>query len=87
MSFIISLVEYFNVQENFVWKVIDMLYLVCNMPQVYAKSISIKLASYLDGILNLFLKSLRRNICDIEGVGKVNRAQTPRPLALVHRQY
>ena len=38
----------------------------CSMPQDDAKSISIKLVSHLDCILNLCLKPLRRNICDIE---------------------
>ena len=37
------------------------------MPQDDAKSISIKLASHLHSILNLCLKPLRGNICDIEG--------------------
>ena len=36
------------------------------MPQDDAKSISIKLVSHLDSILNLCLKPLRRNICDIK---------------------
>ena len=36
------------------------------MPQDDAKSISIKLVSHLDSILNFCLKPLRGNICDIE---------------------
>ena len=36
------------------------------MPQIDAKSISIKLVSHLDSILNLCLKPLRRHISDIE---------------------
>ena len=36
------------------------------MPQVDAKSISIKLVSHLDSIFNLYLKPLRGNICNIE---------------------
>ena len=36
------------------------------MPQDDAKSISNKLVSHLDSILNFCLKSLRGNICDIE---------------------
>ena len=36
------------------------------MPQDDTKSISIKLVSHLDTILNLCLKYLRGNICDIE---------------------
>ena len=41
------------------------------MPQDDAKSISIKLVSHLDSILNLCLISLRGNICDIEVFGGV----------------
>ena len=37
-----------------------------SMPRDDAKSISIKLVSHLDTILNLCLKYLRGNICDIE---------------------
>ena len=40
--------------------------LVCSMPQDDAKSISIKLVNHLDSILDLCLKPLRGNICDIE---------------------
>ena len=36
------------------------------MPKDDAKSISIKLVSHLDNILNLCLKPLRGNVCDIE---------------------
>ena len=36
------------------------------MPPDGAKSMSIKLFSHLDSILNLCLKPLRGNICDIE---------------------
>ena len=36
------------------------------MPQVDAKSISIKLVSHLDSIFNLYLKPLRGNVCNIE---------------------
>ena len=36
------------------------------MPQNDAKSISIKLVNHLDSILDLCLKRLRGNICDIE---------------------
>ena len=36
------------------------------MPQDDAKSVSFKFVIYLDSILNLCLKPLRRNICDIE---------------------
>ena len=36
------------------------------MPQDDAKSMSIKLVSLLNSILNLCLKRLRENICDIE---------------------
>ena len=36
------------------------------MPPDGAKSMSIKLFSYLNSILNLCLKPLRGNICDIE---------------------
>ena len=46
--------------------VIERLRLVYSMPQDDAKSISIKLVRNLDSILNLCLKSLRRNICDID---------------------
>ena len=41
------------------------------MPQNDAKSVSIKLASHLDSILNLCLKPLRGNIYDIEAFGGV----------------
>ena len=41
------------------------------MPQDDAKFISIKLVSHLDSILNLCLKPLRGNICDIEVFGGV----------------
>ena len=58
ISFITPLVEYFSVQEYFVWKVIERL-LVCNMPQDDAKSIPIKLVNYLDSILNLCSNFLR----------------------------
>ena len=40
--------------------------LICSMPRDDAKSLSIKLVSHLDSILNLCLKPLRGNICDIE---------------------
>ena len=36
------------------------------MPQDEAKSIPMKLVNYSDGILNLYSKSLRENICDVE---------------------
>ena len=36
------------------------------MPKDDAKSIPIKLVSFLDSILYLYSKFLRRNICDIE---------------------
>ena len=65
ISFITSFAEYFSVQEYFVWKVFEWLQLVCSIPQDDANSISIKLVSHLDSILNLCLKPLRRNICDI----------------------
>ena len=39
---------------------------MCSMSQDNAKSIFIKLIRYLDSVLKLGLKSLRRNICDIE---------------------
>ena len=41
------------------------------MPEDDAKSVPIKLASHLDSILNLCLKPLRGNICDIEVFGGV----------------
>ena len=41
------------------------------MPQDDTKSISIKLVSHLDSILNLSSKPLRGNICDIEVFGCV----------------
>ena len=62
----ITFAKYFNVQEYFVWKVIEKLWLVYSIPQDDAKSTSIKLVRNLDSILNLCLKSLRRNICDID---------------------
>ena len=66
ISFITSFAEYFNVQEYFVWQVIERLWLVYSMPQDDAKSTSIKLVRNLDSILNLCLKSLRKSICDID---------------------
>ena len=65
-SFITSFAEYFSFQEYCVWKDFEWFQLVCSMPQNGAKSISIKLVSHLDSILNLYLKVLRGNICDIE---------------------
>ena len=70
-SFITSFAEYFGVQEYFVWKVFEWLQLVCRMPQDDAKSIPIKFAGHLGSILNLYLKPLRGNICDIEVFGGV----------------
>ena len=64
ISFITSFAKYFNVQEYFVWKVIERLWLVYSIPQDDAKSTSIKLVRNLDSILNLCLKSFRRNTCD-----------------------
>ena len=64
--FITLFAEYFSVQEYFIWKVIERLWLVYSMPQDDAKSISMKCVRSLDNILNLCLKSLRRNNCDIE---------------------
>ena len=55
-----------SVQKYFVWKVIERLWLVYSMPQDDAESTSMKLVRNLDSILYLCLKSLRRNICDIE---------------------
>ena len=66
ISFITSFAEYFSVQEYFVWKVFEWFQLVCSMTQDDAKSISIKFVSHLDSILNLCLKPLRGNVCDIE---------------------
>ena len=70
-SFITSFGEYFSVQDYFVWEVFEWFQLVCSMPQDDAKPISIKLVSHLDSILNLCLKPLRGNICDIEVFGGV----------------
>ena len=66
ISFITSFANYFNVQEYFVWKITERLWLVYSILQDDAKSTSIKLVRNLDSILNLCLKSLRRNICDID---------------------
>ena len=66
MSFNTLFAEYFSVQEHFVWKVFERFLLVHSVSQDDAKSISIKLVIHLDTILNLCLKSLRGNICDIE---------------------
>ena len=66
ISFITSFANYFNVQEYFVWKIIERLWLVYSIPQDDAKSTSIKLVRNLGSTLNLCLKSLRRNICDID---------------------
>ena len=66
VSFITSFAEDFNVQEYFVWKVIERLWLVYSMPQDDAKSTSVKLVRNLGIILNLCLKSLRKSICDID---------------------
>ena len=66
ISFITSFSEYFSVQEYFVWKVFKRFQLVCSIPQDDVISVSIKLVSCLDSILNLCLKSLRGSICDIE---------------------
>ena len=62
----ISFAEYFSVREYFVWKIIERLWLVCNISQDDAKSILIKLVSYLGGIPNVHSKLLRGNISDIE---------------------
>ena len=70
-SLVTSFGEYFSVQEYFVWKVFEWFQLVCSMPQDDAKSISIKVVIHLDSILNLCLKPLRGNICDIEVFGGV----------------
>ena len=64
--FVTSFAKYYSVQEYFVWKVFEWFQLVCRMPQDDAKSISIKLVCHLNSILNLCLKPLRGNICDIE---------------------
>ena len=66
ISFITSFAEYFSVQDYFVWKDFEWFQLICSMPKDDAKSISIKLVSHLDNILNLCLKPLRGNVCDIE---------------------
>ena len=66
ISFITLLAEYFSVQEYFVWKVIERLWLVYSMPKDDSESISIKLVRSLESIPNLCLKSLRRNIRDTE---------------------
>ena len=66
ISFLTSFAEYFSAQEYFVWKVTERFQLVFSMPQGDARSISIKLLRGLDSILNLCLKSLRRNTCNIE---------------------
>ena len=66
ISFITSFAKYFNVQEYFVWKIIERLWLVYSIPQDDGKPTSIRLVRNLDSILNLCLKSLRRKICDID---------------------
>ena len=47
-------------------RVIERLWLVYSMPQDGTESIFFNLVRSLDGILNLCVKSSKRNICDVE---------------------